>query len=69
MKVLESAPHRYDKGMMILTLGKINKYYDRIIENIQSDMDTTLCSAMDSAAQSPARNPHLDSWDSRRAQL
>ncbi len=35
MKVLESAPHRYDKGIKILTLGKIDKAYDRVIENIK----------------------------------
>ena len=34
MKVLESSPHRYDKGIKILTLGKINKRYDRLVENI-----------------------------------
>lgn len=34
MKVLESSPHRYDKGIRILTLGKIDKIYDRLVENI-----------------------------------
>ena len=37
MKVLESAPHRYDRGIKLLTLGKINKAYDRIVENIEKD--------------------------------
>ncbi len=37
MKILESAPYRYDKGIKILTLGKIDKAYDRLIENIKKD--------------------------------
>jgi len=37
MKVLESAPHRYDRGIKILTLGKINKAYDRLVEGIKKD--------------------------------
>ena len=37
MKVLESAPYRYDRGIKILTLGRITKSYDRIIENIQEN--------------------------------
>ena len=37
MKVLESAPHRYDRGIKILTLGRINKAYDRIVENIKEE--------------------------------
>ena len=37
MKVLESAPHRYDRGIKILTLGKINKAYDRLVENIKEE--------------------------------
>ncbi len=41
MKVLESAPHRYDRGIKILTLGKINKAYDRIVETIKKE-DTVL---------------------------
>lgn len=40
MKVLESAPHRYDKGIKILTLGKIDKAYDRLIESIKKDDNT-----------------------------
>lgn len=35
MKILESAPHRYDKGIQILTLGKLNKYYDDLISHIE----------------------------------
>ncbi|MHA1592347.1 MAG: corrinoid protein-associated methyltransferase CpaM [Candidatus Heimdallarchaeaceae archaeon] len=34
MKVLESSPHRYDRGIRILTLGKIDEIYDRLVENI-----------------------------------
>ncbi len=37
MKVLESAPHRYDRGIKILTLGKIDKAYDRIVEFLKKD--------------------------------
>ena len=37
MKILESAPYRYDKGIKILTLGKIDKAYDRLAENIKND--------------------------------
>ncbi len=35
MKILESAPSRYDKGIQILTLGKLNKYYDDLISHIE----------------------------------
>lgn len=34
MKVLESAPSRYDKGIRILTLGKLSKAYDRLASRI-----------------------------------
>ena len=37
MKVLESSPHRYDKGIRILTLGKIDEVYDRLVEPIEKD--------------------------------
>ncbi|MBY9001338.1 MAG: class I SAM-dependent methyltransferase [Candidatus Heimdallarchaeota archaeon] len=37
MKMLESSPSRYDRGIAILTLGKINKIYDRLIENIEEN--------------------------------
>lgn len=30
MKILESAPNRYDKGINILSLGKLNEAYDRL---------------------------------------
>lgn len=35
MKILESAPYRYDKGIRILTLGKIDKAYDRLSKQIK----------------------------------
>jgi len=41
MKVLESAPHRYDRGIQILTLGKIGKAYDHLSEKITKG-DTVL---------------------------
>ncbi len=37
MKILESAPYRYDKGIKILTLGKIDKAYDRLVDPIKKD--------------------------------
>ena len=30
MKILESAPHRYDRGIRLLTLGRVDKAYDRL---------------------------------------
>lgn len=36
MKVLESAPDRYDAGIRILTLGKLDKAYDRLTSCIKS---------------------------------
>lgn len=35
MKILESAPQRYDKGIRILTLGRLDKAYDRLVSPIQ----------------------------------
>ena len=35
MKILESAPQRYDRGIRILTLGMVDKAYDRLTERIQ----------------------------------
>ena len=37
MKILESTPHRYDRGIRLLTLGRIDKSYDRIVEFIKND--------------------------------
>jgi len=34
MKLLESAPSRYDKGIRILTLGRLDKAYERLISYI-----------------------------------
>lgn len=36
MKILESAPSRYDKGINILTLGKLDKAYSRLASHIRS---------------------------------
>ncbi len=35
MKILESAPYRYDKGVRILTLGKIDKAYGRLTQQVK----------------------------------
>ena len=35
MKVLESAPSRYDWGIRLLTLGKVDKAYDRLVAHVQ----------------------------------
>lgn len=35
MKILETAPGRYDKGIRILTLGRLGKAYDRLISHIR----------------------------------
>jgi demethylmenaquinone methyltransferase/2-methoxy-6-polyprenyl-1,4-benzoquinol methylase len=37
MKVLESAPSRYDRGIRLLTLGRIDQAYDRLASLIQPD--------------------------------
>jgi ubiquinone/menaquinone biosynthesis C-methylase UbiE len=34
MRILESAPSRYDRGIRILTLGKIDKIYDHLVLRI-----------------------------------
>lgn len=36
MKLLESAPFRYDTGIRILTLGNIDKAYDRLISHVKA---------------------------------
>jgi ubiquinone/menaquinone biosynthesis C-methylase UbiE len=36
MKVLESASSRYDRGIRILTLGRLDKIYDRLVSHIQN---------------------------------
>jgi len=35
MKILESAPSRYDRSIYILTLGKLDKIYDRLTSRIK----------------------------------
>jgi len=35
MKILESAPSRYDQGIRILTLGRLDKVYNRLISHIK----------------------------------
>lgn len=35
MRILESAPSRYDLGIKIITLGRINRVYDRLVESIK----------------------------------
>jgi len=35
MKILESAPDRYDRGIRILSLGKLDKVYDRLISPVK----------------------------------
>lgn len=35
MKVLESAPNRYDRGIRILTLGELDEAYDRLTSHIK----------------------------------
>ncbi len=36
MKLLESAPRRYDRGIAILTLGRMGAVYDRVAAEIQA---------------------------------
>ena len=35
MRILESAPDRYDQGMRILTLGRIDRAYDRLASRVE----------------------------------
>lgn len=35
MRILESSPNRYDRGIKILTFGKIDKAYDRLTAHIK----------------------------------
>jgi ubiquinone/menaquinone biosynthesis C-methylase UbiE len=37
MKILESAPSRYDRGIRILTLGGLDKVYDRLASHIRRE--------------------------------
>lgn len=36
MRILESAPRRYDQGMRILTLGRLDAVYDRLADRIEA---------------------------------
>jgi ubiquinone/menaquinone biosynthesis C-methylase UbiE len=38
MKILESSPSRYDRGIRLLTLGKLDAAYDRLVAPIQPGM-------------------------------
>jgi demethylmenaquinone methyltransferase/2-methoxy-6-polyprenyl-1,4-benzoquinol methylase len=35
MRILESAPSRYDRGLRILTLGRLDEAYDRLISYVE----------------------------------
>ena len=35
MKILESVPSRYDRGISILTMGKLDEVYDRLVSHIK----------------------------------
>jgi demethylmenaquinone methyltransferase/2-methoxy-6-polyprenyl-1,4-benzoquinol methylase len=37
MKILESAPSRYDAGIRLLTLGKVDEVYDRLASHVKSE--------------------------------
>ncbi len=39
MRILESAPHRYDAGIRLLTLGKIDNAYDRLGGCVEKGQD------------------------------
>lgn len=39
MRILESAPHRYDAGIRLLTLGKLDAAYDRLCECVEKGQD------------------------------
>jgi ubiquinone/menaquinone biosynthesis C-methylase UbiE len=41
MKILESSPRRYDTGIKILTLGKVNESYNRLVQYVKPG-DTVL---------------------------
>ena len=36
MKILESSPSRYDRGIRMLTFGTVEKAYDRLVENVKA---------------------------------
>jgi demethylmenaquinone methyltransferase/2-methoxy-6-polyprenyl-1,4-benzoquinol methylase len=38
MRILESAPGRYDEGMRLLTFGRIDRTYDRLVGHVAAGM-------------------------------
>ncbi len=36
MKILESSPGRYDVGIRLMTLGRLDRAYDRLVSNVKS---------------------------------
>ena len=36
MRILESAPHRYDLGIRLLTLGSVDRAYDRLVRPVEA---------------------------------
>ena len=36
MRLLESAPSRYDLGIRLLTLGQADRAYDRLVTHVQT---------------------------------
>jgi len=38
MRVLESAPARYDEGMRLLTFGRVDRAYDRLVSHVHKGM-------------------------------
>lgn len=38
MKILESSPSRYDRGIRLLTLGKLDAVYDQLVAPVESGM-------------------------------
>ena len=39
MRILESAPRRYDLGMRLLTLGRLEGAYDRLASQVEAGQD------------------------------
>jgi len=37
MRILESTPKRYDRGIRILTFGKLDMAYDRMMSYVEED--------------------------------
>ncbi len=45
MRILESAPRRYELGIRLLTLGRLNKAYDRLASHIKRGQQVLWISA------------------------